>query len=172
MNLSKSQALLLSKILFSHAHVYPDMFNQDCLDLLHALNRFLVDDGSLNKSMVDEDDDEDEDDEDGTDEDDDEGVEPPEVEDTVTYDELHELPAVTSAEGELEFESPEEDALDLLLAGAVVHEGVEFLKREDKTLEVWVNEGDALSLHQYTVKRFPKAWTKLLKTGVVYGLDG
>jgi hypothetical protein len=167
MNLSKSQALLLSKILFNHAHVYPDMFNQDCLDLLQALNRFLVDDGSLNKSM---DEDEDEDDEDDTEED--EEVEPPEAEDTVTCDELHELPTVASAEGELEFESPEEDALDLLVAGAVVHEGVEFLKREDKTLEVWVSDGDVLSLRQYTVKRFPKAWTKLLKTGVVYGLDG
>ena len=148
MNLNKSQALLLSKVLFNHAHVYPDMFNEKMQDLLTRLNEFLVGDEAEA-----EDDEEDE-------------AEDPVHGDKISVSDLVDLSAVNAEGFHLEFEASEggKPAVDVLLDSEVELEGVRFIRRGVDCIEFW---HDA-SWVAFPVKKFSKEWKTTLAQSVIY----
>jgi len=171
MKLDKSQALLLSKIVFTYAHMYPDMFSENAQKLLNELNAFLVDDDSLEDDEDDEEEDESENDESESGEDDedeeDEEFDPPEHTAEIEAAVLHNLSPVEVEDFSLEFEVVEvrgHQSVDVLLSGDVEHSDVQYIQRTSKTVEFWENG----AWTQYPVKKFSKDWKNALKLSIVY----
>ena len=175
MQLSRADALLLSKVLFWHSRVtaYDESPVAPALLAFAArLDGFLtsgevVDKGESHSTDVVSPDDDDVDDED---EDEDEGDPPPPAEEKISPTVLHDMPATdVDCDDEsalLEFEEVD-NGVDVLFAGSTF-EGVSVLRRTGKTLEIWA-ENDDEGLHvTFEIKKLSKACKLTLKDGVVY----
>lgn len=160
MQLNKTQALLLSKILFNYKHSYHEL-PPDILggldDVLSGLDAFLT--GVKEEEKEDDHDDEEYDDDD--EEDDDEPEPQPGGE--VKAIDLHDFaPSLQVSTGELEFEC-DEDTLDVLVNGYAEVSEVAYVVRSSDSLKVWENG----CWHTWQVVKTPKIWKKL-KSDVVY----
>lgn len=185
MRLNKSDALLLSKVLFYYERLtsaektegrYLDGFD----DLLLRLENFLISNDfserseghSGENSSIDLDDEGDEspDDED----DDEEEDEVPSPDEKIAPSQLHELTVVevevddktVSLEFEEVEESTEESYVDVLIGDGEVIEYVQLIRRTGKVLELWADNGGWHGV--FEAKKLPKAWKNLFKDGVVY----
>lgn len=169
MKLDKSQALLLSKIVFNHVHVYPDLYTTDIENLLKALNQFLIDDGSSVVNDDEDEDDQDNDDEEDDDEDEDEVDAEPESAHTVSASDLHDLsPALQVSEGELEFECNDENgSVDVLVNGYPEVFDTCYVLRKEKSLDVWTKG----RWHSWPTVKVPKSWKKKFQVDIVYEVD-
>ena len=183
MNLTRSEALFLSKILFhyeklTHYDKEEEHIFEQILELSDRLEEYLTGvspsstedkgEGSSIQIKPEEDLDEDEDD-------DDEDVDetspssvpiPSAPTDSISAGKLHDLDPLESQSGSVEFEESDEESVDILVNMSPVIEGVSILKRSGKTLEAWSEEnGTYLTLE---FPKVPKPWKSLLKDGVVY----
>lgn len=171
MKLDKSQALLLSKIVFNHVHVYPDLYTTDIENLLKALNQFLIDDGSSVVSDDDDEEDEDnhDDDEDDDDDEEDEEEDEPESAHAISASDLHDLsPALQIGTGELEFECNDENgSVDVLVNGYPEVYDIGYVRRKEASIDVWSTG----KWHSWPAIKVPKSWKKKLQVDVVYEVD-
>ena len=166
MRLNKTDALLVHAVLFRHA--CENDSDPRVEDLLADLEDFIV-----SSDSNDEEDDDDVDDEvevEATESD----FELPEVDEHLTPASLSDLPAlnVTSPTGEkvtFEFEDVgADDSVDVLVdEGTVILDNVLRVKVLADQIELF----DSEEKHVFGVKKLPKTWAKVLKVGVVYGLD-
>lgn len=158
MKLNKTQALLLSKILFNYKHSYhelpPDL--ADGLDgILGGLDSFLT---GVDATAEDQDDDDDFDDDD----DDDDEPEPVATAQVEAIN-LHDFaPPLQVSTGELDFEL-DDGTLDVLVNGYAEVGEVTYVVRNSDSLKVWENG----CWHSWQVTKTPKIWKKL-KNDVVY----
>jgi hypothetical protein len=180
MQLSKSDALLLSKVLFHYEKLtrYDGDISgefEGLFDIIDRLSEFLT--GLPAETPVSASpppgEHDDSNDEDNADDGEDEDV--PVAEQKILAAELHDLPSlevemsnmVVSLEFE-EVDSDGESAVDLLLGDGVV-ENVNLLRRNGKVLEIWADDSsDDLWHESFEVKKLSKAWKLALKDGVVY----
>jgi hypothetical protein len=181
MNLSRSEALFLSKILFHYEKMtYHDkedehIFEQ-LLEISDRIEEFLTGvapapleikgEGSscTHDESLDDEDEEGDDDEDETPS---ANVPIPSAPtDSVSAGKLHDLDPLESQSGSVEFEENDEETVDILVNMSPVIDGVSILKRTGKTLEAWSEEnGTYLTLD---FPKIPKPWKSILKDGVVY----
>lgn len=183
MQLSKSDALLLSKVLFHYEKLtrYDGDISgefEGFFDIVDRLSEFLTGvpvEPPVNVLIAssDPDNSNEGDSLDDDEEDDDEDM--PVAEQKILAAELHELPSlevemsnmVVSLEFE-EVDSDGESAVDLLLGDGVI-ENVNLLRRNGKVLEVWADDSSDEIWHEsFEVKKLSKAWKLALKDGVVY----
>lgn len=180
MKINKREALALVKVLNQHG-VGSDTHlastsktdHQNTLeDLADRMDAFLVhdepnccdvgsddakaaDDGGEEEedsAEEDEEDDEEESDEDDSDSDDDDALD---CDYECTAGELHDLEAVKSSKGAVEFEEVDSHgSCQLILDGSTEH-SVAYLRRSSKALHVI---DDRENVHVYNINRFPKAW--------------
>lgn len=180
MNLSRSDALFLSKILFHYEKItHYDKEDEHILeqiqDLSDRIEEFLTgvvaDFEAKEGSSSSEVDSEDEDDEDEDEDDEDEPVAssvpiPSAPTDSVSAGKLHDLDPLESQSGSVEFEENDEETVDILVNMSPLIDGVSILKRTGKVIEAWSEEnGTYLTLE---FPKVPKPWKSLLKDGVVY----
>ena len=185
MNLTRSEALFLSKILFhyeklTHYDKEEEHIFEQILDLSDRLEEYLTgvsplsvedkDEGSSIQVKTEEDLDDDEVDDDDDDDDDETPSSsvpiPSAPTDSVGAGKLHELDPLESQSGSVEFEENDEETVDILVNMSPVIDGVSILKRTGKTLEAWSEEnGTYLTLD---FPKIPKPWKSILKDGVVY----
>lgn len=163
MQLNKTQALFLSKILFHYKLHLVDLaphLEEDIDVLLHGLETFLTGapptGGDADEDYDDEDDDEDDDDEDAAE------LEPLAI-DEVKATDLHDLePSLKVSTGELEFEFADET--DVLVNGYAEVHNIKYVCRKTDSLQAWENGS---GWHAWQVAKTPKSW-KRLKLDVVY----
>ena len=186
MNLTRSEALFLSKILFHYEklthydkeeeHIFEQLF-----DLSDRLEEYLTgevsshvydkEEGSSSQTDESEEDDDLEEDEDDEEDDEEElsassAPIPSAPTDSVSAGKLHDLNPLESQSGSVEFEENDEESVDILVNMSPLIDGVSILKRSGKTLEAWSEEnGTYLTLE---FPKVPKPWKTLLKDGVVY----
>jgi len=180
MNLSRAEALFLSKILFhyeklTHYDKEEEHVFEQILELSGRLEEFLTGvspvpaedkDEGMSQTLEEGDDSEDDEDE--------EEDEPPAASvpipsaptDSVSAGKLHDLPPLESQDGSVEFEEGDDETVDILVNMSPVIDGVSILKRAGKQIEAWSEEnGTYLTLD---FQKIPKAWKSLMKDGVVY----
>ena len=198
MKINKKEALALAKVLHQHTGsalaIVPQSEHDETVRALAArLDRFIMVDGA-DADYVDEDcrpkkspakkqaqpceffDDSEEDDEDVSDEDDDDEDDEDcgDVEDveqhhlTIDAGGLHDLKPATTKDGALEFEKVKA-RVDVLLAGEAVIEGVDYVRRTGRSLEVKSADGDWTS---FDVSKFPKGWASQLPIGELAMVEG
>lgn len=184
MRLSKSDVLLLSKVLFHYGKLtsyeklgdnQPDGF----VDLLERLEGFLTGDEVLEKgeghsgeSVTSFESDEDDEDDDGDEEDEEDDV--PTPEEKVSPAQLHELAVIEVEVGDksisLEFEEVDDpddgSTVDVLTGDGHAVEDVQLVRRTGKVIELWADDGGWHGV--FEVKKLPKTWKTLFKDGVVY----
>lgn len=189
MRLSKSDALLLSKVLFYYGRMIhyekaednqPDGFD----DLLLRLEEFLTGNEVIEKgeghsaatvTSLEDDDENDDDDEDGDEDEDEEEV--PTSSDKVSPSQLHELAVVEVEAGNktisLEFEEVDDpddgSTVDVLTGDGLAIEDVQLVRRTGKVIELWADDGGWHGV--FEAKKLPKAWKTLFKDGVVYEVE-
>ena len=161
MQLNKTQALFLSKILFNYKHTFldtPPDIKGELEELLLKLESFLTgEEFSGEYTAEDEEEDEEDDDEE------DDGEPEPQTSEEVKASDLHDLsPALQISTGELEFECDDE-VVDVLINGYAEVADVSYVVRKNDSLKVWENG----CWHTWQVVKTPKAWKKL-KNDVVY----
>lgn len=127
--------------------------------------------GEEDDEEEDEDEDSSEEDDDGDSEDEDEGLD---VDSYVGGAELHDLTAVKSDDGAVEFEHVEGDdyedpRVDLLVDGYTKIEGVTHIRRQGK--ELHVRDSDA-KWSVFYVTKFPKAWVSTLPLSELVEVEG
>jgi len=181
MNLSRSEALFLSNILFHYEKMTrydkDDEYNlQQVLGLSDKIEQFLTGESSLvvqdksegSSHPVDESHDDLDEDEDDDDETDISAIVPvPSAPtETVSGGKLHDLTPLDSQTGSVEFEENDEETVDILVNMNPVIEGVSILKRTEKTLEAWSEDNGTYLSIQFP--KVPKTWKTLLKDGVSY----
>jgi hypothetical protein len=188
MRLSKSDVLLLSKVLFHYGKLtsyeklgdnQPDGF----VDLLDRLEEFLTGDEVLEKreghsgeSATSFENDEDDDEDDG-DEEDEEEDEVPTPSDKVLPSQLHELAVIEVEAGNktisLEFEEVDDpddgSTVDVLTGDGLAIEDVQLVRRTGKVIELWADDGGWHGV--FEAKKLPKAWKTLFRDGVVYEVE-
>jgi len=184
MNLSRSEALFLSKILFhyeklTHYDKEEEHVFEQILELSGRLEEFLTGvspipaedkDEGMSQTLEVGDDPNDEEDDEGDEEDDESPVAsvpiPSAPTDSVSAGKLHDLPPLESQDGSVEFEEGDDETVDILVNMSPVIDGVSILKRTGKQIEAWSEEnGTYLTLD---FQKIPKVWKSLLKDGVSY----
>ena len=195
MRLTKEDALFLYGLLF-HCAAGPGMgsaVDERVSEMLDALTEALLgvtdeeetsedeeeedeEAGDEDSDDVEDTDEEESDDDDEEEEEDTEEVEEPEAADHVCPAVLAGLASLsvvspTGTKVTLEFEDVGEDtSIDALLdEGSVIIDGVTHLMLESDSKTVRLYDGN--EWHLFGVKKLPKAWSKVLKPGIQYGLE-
>jgi hypothetical protein len=199
MRLNKSDALLLSKVLFHYekmiAYDKDDLLLEEVCDLSDRLSEFLTDvphrgedddlgDESCSDCGGDHDsghhDDDEEDDEEDDDSDEDKLHPHPKHSKVIASDKLHELPEANVFEGgnpvsdsekvcSLEFETFEDGDSYLLLNGGIYHDDNVAFLRREGKLIEFWCSSGAKFM--FTFKKLHKEWKTLLEDNVVYMVD-
>jgi hypothetical protein len=199
MHLSKTDALLLSKVLFHYEKlIHYDTENasfEDLENIILRLSNYLTEDSSITHSSDknehcldcggdhgtgDHEEDEDDEDEDDEDEDLDKQHVLPKHSKTISSDKLHELPEANVIEGEnhasgtekicsLEFESFEDGDLYLLLNGGIYHDNNVTLIRRDGKLIEFWCPEG--EKFRFTFKKLHKEWKSVFEDGIVYMVE-
>jgi hypothetical protein len=174
MKLDKSQALLLSKLLFNYRFNFRDEVDHltEIQGLQAQLDAFLTGCSVDDDDECDDDDDEcDDDDEDPEDDDDDEGEEnvpPPQASQRVSAVALHDMaPPLQISTGELEFECDDEDNVDVLVNGYAEVHNATFVRRKSDTFEAWADG----HWHSWNLVKVPKLWKKSFAVDIVYKVE-
>jgi hypothetical protein len=177
LNISESDLFFLSKILFHYEKLIRSQSESDpdlakISDLAERLNAFFVSSdsklGLAGEASLDEDeDDEDEEDmedEDDEDEDEDEDVAYPKPESSVSGEDLPDLPPIDTDKGDLEFDV--DGDVFVMLNGMMLFEGINAIKRSNKTLEIWSNKH-----HVFEIKKISKPWKAIFQNNIVYEVN-
>lgn len=179
MQLSKSDALLLSKVLFHYEKLTrydgdaSDEFD-GIYDIVDRMSEFLTGEPVESFGEGSSKDSSDPSGDDDASDDDDDGEEMPAAEQKISASELHELPTLEVEVADkvvgLEFEEVDSDGdsvVDLLLGDGVI-EDVTLLRRNGKVIEIWADVHDEIWHESFEAKKLSKAWKVALKDGVVY----
>ena len=186
MFLSRSDALLLHKVLFHYEKITgydqsPEEISSEILALSEKIADYLlatpgqgtsvcaqdgVDSGTKDSQEKDEEkDDEEDDDEDLVDA-------MPEATAMVAGALLHDLPPIETDHGDFEFEDESDDEEDdgsqvnLLVDGDFCgDDAVSLIKRAGKVIEVWLTTGEKFS---FELRKLNKEWKKVFSDGLVY----
>ena len=185
MRLSKSDALLVSQVLFSiknsEASSHVEAVTADRLDALqemltHYLS-FSEEDGDLEMDATDDEADYDDDQDDASELSDDEAVDDFEVDDCVSVDTLVSLSpckiVVGDARCTLEFDESDvevdgQPAVDCVMDHDIIT-GMTALKLEDGAIHLWFAEEVAWRTYKFA-RKAPSSWVKLLGIGAVIGV--
>jgi len=158
MLLNRTEALLLSKILFHYEKSFrydPASSNElgGLFELADKLEEFLTDEKPASANV------------DKAGDIETEADDIPDPQEKVSSVSLHDLSPIDAASGSFEFEEVESGEVDALLNGEIVCECVTLIKRSGKTLELWSEDGDGCLLE---LKKLTKLWKATLKDGLVY----
>jgi len=158
-----------------------DEVEERLTEMLGAFSEFIIGDGNKEDSAVEDNDVVDEDEEDKScqhcDEEEEALEEQEEITSFITAEELAKLSSalVLSPTGDkisLEFEDVgEEDSVDVLLDnGSVIIDNVSSLRIIVNPTATVIDFHDGEEWHDFSVKKLPKSWLKVIKSNTVYGV--